>query len=75
MRRAFETIVTDFNGMTEKRIEQDYEPFNIVKCDGKVEFRRSTQQTHDGIHDRIDYDGDGIADDEITTKITTIYLE
>jgi len=76
VRRTFETILTDWDGKkTEKRIEQDYEPFKRPIVDGKIDFRRSTQQTRDGIYDRIDYDGDGIADEEITKKITTIYLE
>lgn len=73
-RRKFETILTDFEGRIEKRIEQDYKPFSSVLCDGKIDFRWSIQQTHDGTYEKIDYDGDGIADEEIHKKVTTIYL-
>lgn len=74
-RRAFETILTDFDGKTEKRIEQDFEIFKRPICDGKIDFRQSIQQKYDGVREKIDYDGDGVADEEITKKITTIYLE
>jgi len=74
-RRKFETLLTEFGGRTEKRIEQDYKLFERPICDGKIDYRRSTKEMPGGTYDRIDYNGDGIADEEITRKITTIYLD
>lgn len=73
--RRFETILTDFDGMTEKRIEQDYELFKRPTCDGKIDFRQSIKQKLDGTYEMIDYDGDGVPDEEVCKKVTTIYLE
>jgi len=75
VRRWFETVLTDFSGKKEKRIEQDYEPFKRPICDGKIDFRQSIDQKRDGTYEKIDYDGDGIPDEEIHKKVVTIYLD
>lgn len=75
VRRWFETILTDFSGKKEKRIEQDYEPFKRPICDGKIDFRQLIEQTHDGTYEKIDFNSDGIPDEEINKKVVTIYLD
>lgn len=75
VRRTFETILTDFDGMTEKRIEQDYEPFKTPLCDGKIDFRLSIAQRPYGTCEKIDYNGDGIPDEEIYKRVSTIFLD
>lgn len=75
VRRRFVTILRDDNrGNIETRIEQDSKFFEDPICDGKIDLRQSIKNYRDGVYEKTDYDGDGVADEEIYKKIITLYF-